>query len=68
MYFDGLNLTNGSSITNLVVDSGSVFPTDRQLGELFYFTGANPGLYNEICKVQNKLQTIKFYAFNSNKE
>ena len=45
MYFDGINLTEGSVVTNLTVASGSSFPASSSIGELFYLTGANAGLY-----------------------
>jgi phage-related tail fiber protein len=45
MYFDGINLAEGSVVTNLTVASGPSFPESSSIGELFYLTGANAGLY-----------------------
>ncbi|MEM2159356.1 MAG: hypothetical protein QXN55_00165 [Candidatus Nitrosotenuis sp.] len=49
MLIDGLNLLEGSKVTNLVVSSGSSFPQSPahppDIGELFYLTGTNAGLY-----------------------
>ena len=45
MYFDGINLTEGSVINNLTVVSGPNFPSTPQKGELFYRIGSDEGLY-----------------------
>ena len=49
MLIDGLNLLEGSKVTNLVVSSGPSFPQSPahppDIGELFYLTGTNAGLY-----------------------
>lgn len=45
MYFDGINLTEGSEITNITVATGTDFPGDPSLGELFYKTSGSVGLY-----------------------
>ena len=45
MYFDGINLAEGSVISNLTVASGTTFPTTASLGELFYLTTGTVGLY-----------------------
>lgn len=45
MLFDGIRLAEQSDITNLTVDSGSSFPSDPSLAELFYKTSATIGLY-----------------------
>ena len=46
MLFDGIKLSEGSSVQNLVVASGTAFPALPNEGELFYRTdGANAGLY-----------------------
>jgi hypothetical protein len=41
----GITLSAGSDAKNLVVTSGANFPSSPDLGELFYMTGAQPGLY-----------------------
>ena len=38
MIYDGIQLLEGSEITNLTVDSGATFPLTPSLGELFYNT------------------------------
>ena len=45
MKFYGVNVAEGSNITNAVLPSGSSFPANPNIGELFYKTGAAPGLY-----------------------
>ena len=46
MLFDGIKLVEGSEVQNLVVDTGSAFPSSPGEGELFYRNdGANEGLY-----------------------
>ena len=48
MLFDNIQLSEGSEIQNLSIDSGPAFPTSPNLGELFYFTGttgSGSGLY-----------------------
>lgn len=46
MRIDGIQLREGSSVTNMVIASGSAFPSSPNTGELFYRTdGANKGLY-----------------------
>lgn len=46
MRIDGIQLREGSSVTNMVIASGSAFPNSPNTGELFYRTdGANKGLY-----------------------
>lgn len=45
MYFDGINLAEGSDIVNLTVASGIDFPNEPSLGELFYKTSSPIGLY-----------------------
>ena len=57
MYFDGINLAEGSVVTNLTVASGSSFPASSSIGELFYLTGANAGLY-----LYNGSQWVDFAA------
>jgi phage-related tail fiber protein len=45
MFIDGIQVVEGSSVSNLTVDSGASFPASGSLGELFYYTGAEAGLY-----------------------
>jgi phage-related tail fiber protein len=45
MLFDGIKLAELSDITNLTVASGSSFPSDPSLAELFYKTSSTVGLY-----------------------
>lgn len=45
MYFDGINLAEGSVVSNLTVASGTDFPAGANLGELFYLTAGSVGLY-----------------------
>lgn len=46
MLIDGLNLVEGSAIQNLTIASGTSFPANASLSELFYRTDAdNQGLY-----------------------
>ncbi len=48
MLFDGINLRDGTEITNLTVAKGNDFPGVPDEGELFYATGAgtpSEGLY-----------------------
>lgn len=45
MRIDGLTLQEGATIENLTVATGSSFPVGENLGELFYKTGSNSGLY-----------------------
>ena len=45
MRIDSLTLIEGSNITNLTVESGSAFPSNPNLGELFYKTSTTVGLY-----------------------
>lgn len=45
MQVSGLVLQEGSHITNAVLPTGSAFPVSPDLGELFYKTSDNAGLY-----------------------
>ena len=45
MFIDGIQVVEGSSVSNLTVASGASFPAFGSLGELFYYTGAEAGLY-----------------------
>ena len=45
MYFDGINLAEGSTVQNLTVQSGDTFPAAATVGELFYKTGSGQGLF-----------------------
>ena len=45
MYFDGINLAEGSVVSNLTVASGINLPATPSLGELFYLTQGVIGLY-----------------------
>lgn len=45
MYFDGINLAEGSTVQNLTVQSGDTFPANATVGELFYKTGSGQGLF-----------------------
>ena len=49
MLFDGIKLVEGSEVQNLVVDTGTAFPSTPNSGELFYITstsgGTTVGLY-----------------------
>ena len=38
MLYDNISLTEGSKVTNLVIDSGATFPTNPDIGELFFRT------------------------------
>ena len=41
MIYDSITVAEGSSIKNLVTDSGGSFPTSPDIGEFFYKTGVN---------------------------
>jgi len=41
MKFHGIQLQEGSSVKNMTVDSGSVFPDEPNNGELFFLTSAD---------------------------
>ncbi len=56
MYFDGINLAEGSVVSNLTVASGADFPASATLGELFYLTAGSIGLYIYDGSNWNKLQ------------
>lgn len=45
MYFDGINLAEGSVVSNLTVASGATFPASPSVGELFYLDVEPVGLY-----------------------
>ena len=45
MYFDGINLAEGSVVSNLTVASGATFPASPSVGELFYLNVEPVGLY-----------------------
>ena len=45
MFIDGIQVVEGSSVSNLTIASGASFPASGSLGELFYYTGAEAGLY-----------------------
>ena len=46
MLYDGVKLVEGSNIQNLVVDVGTQFPQNPEVGELFYRSDSgNQGLY-----------------------
>jgi hypothetical protein len=45
MLYDGIQLVEGADISNLTVDSGTSFPSNPSVGELFYKTSATVGLY-----------------------
>lgn len=42
----GITLAEGSDISNLTVDSGTAFPAEANIGELFYLTGKGLHLFN----------------------
>jgi len=46
MFFDGISIVEGSSITNLTVAHGTDFPLEPSIGELFYKTSVGLFLYN----------------------
>lgn len=58
MLFDGISLTEQSKATNLTVDSGLAFPSNPNIGELF-FLASDMSLYSHDGTVWNKLLTIK---------
>jgi hypothetical protein len=46
MLVDTINLVQGSTVTNLVVEHGTSFPAAPQLAQVFFMsTGATPGLH-----------------------
>lgn len=45
MIIDGIQLVEGSTLSNATVASGASFPSSPTLGELFYKTGAGVGFY-----------------------
>lgn len=45
MRIDGPQIREGSSLTNAVLPSGTVFPVSPDLGELFYMSSGNTGLF-----------------------
>ncbi len=48
MRIDGLQISEGGSVSNLLTPTGTSFPNQPNTGELFYFTGVTgdgPGLY-----------------------
>lgn len=45
MLIDGVQLIEGSAITNFVLPTGINFPTSPNVGEAFYKTGGGEGLY-----------------------
>ena len=45
MIYDNIAISEQSKITNLTVATGNVWPSSPNQGELFYYNGANPGLY-----------------------
>lgn len=45
MKINGIQMLDGSVVENLTIASGSSFPPAIAAGELFYKTGASPGLY-----------------------
>ena len=72
MLVDGLKLLENSSITNLVVDSGTTFPTSPEAAELFFYTSTtdslNPaGLYYSDGTNWNQIvsQAILTTAFDT---
>lgn len=52
-----LDLTEGSSIKNLTVPSGTSFPTNANEGEVFALTSGNTGLYLYHWSQWIKLET-----------
>jgi hypothetical protein len=58
MLFDGISLTEQSKATNLTVDSGLVFPSNPNIGELF-FLSSDMSLYSHDGADWSKLLTIK---------
>lgn len=58
MLFDGISLTEQSKATNLTVDSGLAFPSNPNIGELF-FLASDMSLYSHDGSDWNKLLTIK---------
>ena len=45
MIFDGVKIGEGGIIINPVISSGTSFPANTDLGELFYLTTGTVGLY-----------------------
>lgn len=58
MLFDGISLTEQSKATNLTVDSGLTFPSNPNIGELF-FRSDEMSLYSHDGTAWNKLLSIK---------
>ncbi len=48
MLTDGLNLLEGSSITNMCVAKGDSFPISPNEGEIFFLTNPDPMIYGEL--------------------
>lgn len=46
MYFDGINIVEGSNIVNLTIASGADFPDEPSLGELFFKTSVGLFVYD----------------------
>lgn len=70
MLFDGIQLVEGSELQNLVVDSGTSFPTPPVQGEMFYRTDAgNEGMYfytgSEWLKIQDENSELGFDPVDS---
>jgi hypothetical protein len=60
MKFHGVDIVQGSNITNLVVDSGTQFPASPDSGELFYRTDTSSsvkGLYIYVTDTWSRIST-----------
>jgi len=58
MRIDGIQLSEGSSISNLVVASGTSFPASADQGELFYRTDADTSVRGLYCYMGNNWDRI----------
>ena len=41
MLFDNIQISEGSNVQNLSINTGSSFPSDPNVGEIFYYTGGS---------------------------
>ncbi len=60
----GINLAEGSEITNLTVDVGDVFPQNPNEGELFYKTGEGLFVHNGTSWVNVAAGNTSGYIHN----
>lgn len=63
MLYDGVNLIEGSNAKNLVVQSGSTFPSNANIGELFYRSDfSNRGLWQYTGSEWEKITAAGNFA------